>query len=245
MKKCIILFLLMSQWLFSLAQQSERDNAIAALKHVTQTYLSTPYLSFDISYYYATQAKPDTYLDSLKGGFKMNGNQYWYSLDSMETMTDSVNVVVLYKQDQVMYLSNNSGQQQKGNPVTLLDSLLSVNRALHFTYVQGSTQDQIALFFPGKSEYKSITYFIDRSSGFLVKTISLVKTAQMYATDLQTQLNNVNGFSIIETRFSNYHANSFGSNVFNTSRYYTKQNNSYTVAAGYSSYQIFLGKPGM
>jgi hypothetical protein len=245
MKKTTILLLWLISWLLSPAQENSRESTIAALKHLSQTYLAAPYLSFDISYYYAPQAMPDNYLDSLHGSFKMNGGQYWYSLDSMETMTDTVNVVVLYKEDKIMYLSNSSGQERKGNPVALLDSLLSSNRQLHFSFSAAGVQDIITIYFPGITEYKSITYYIDHASGLLAKTVSLVKTAQMYEPDIRSQLNNANGYSIIETRFSNYQRNSFDAGVFNTARYYTKQNGSYSTTPAYSTYKIFLGKTGM
>jgi hypothetical protein len=245
MKKITLLSLLVACWFLSTAQDNSREAAIAALKRLTQTYMASHYLSFDISYYYATQSRQNDYLDSLKGSFKMNGSQYWYSLDSVETMTDTVNVVVLYKEDKLMYLSKNSGLERKGNPVMLLDSVLSSNHLLHFSFSTAGAQDLITIYFPGKSEYKSITYYIDHGSGLLAKTVSLVKTARMYETDIQSQLNNVNGYSIIETRFSNYQPNSFDASVFNTARYYTKQGNSYTTTPAYSAYKIFLGKTGM
>ena len=246
MKKTAIILLLLTGRLAPLtAQTDNKAAAIAALKKLTMVYQSAPFLSFDIAYYYSGEERPGIYLDSLKGNFKMSGNRYWYLLDSTETMVDTASVVILYKEDKIMYLSKPSSQTKDVNPLALLDSFLLADHTIQYSLVSTGGQQVITIRFAGNGVYKEMDYYVDAASGLLVKSRALVKAEQLYDPEIRSQVNAGNAYAVVETRFTHYRQNSFDAAVFNTRRYFKKEGSDFITTPSYSMYKIFLGKPGL
>src|SRR5580765_183963 len=104
MKKLFISFILVCWLVNSYCQTGNKTLVLQELNNLSEKYRTSAYLSFDILYKYSREDKPEEWLDSLGGGFKMNGGSYWYSIDSTEAMADKDYTVLLFKTDQLMYL---------------------------------------------------------------------------------------------------------------------------------------------
>src|SRR5882762_3669781 len=146
-KKLSISILISCSWLLSLGQTPEKQQVVEAFRALSARYQSYKSLSFTLSYKYSAEDKPGIYLDSLKGYFTMSGNRYRYVMDSTEFIGDKDRVMVLYKQDRVMYLSKSSPAQQSGNPLALLDSLLLKNDSVSCHLSGTKEQQKITLSF--------------------------------------------------------------------------------------------------
>src|SRR5882757_7430780 len=123
-KKILISIFISCIWLLSPGQTPEKQHAVEAFRALSDHYRNYESLSFTISYRYSAEDKPGITLDSLKGTFTISGNKYRYVMDSTEFIGDKDRVVVLYKQDRVMYLAKASPAMQSANPMSMLDSLL-------------------------------------------------------------------------------------------------------------------------
>ena len=101
----VILILILNCGLLT-AQDKVDQDAIGELRKLMQTYRQSDQLSFDIGYYYSDTKNPAEILDSLQGSCKLKGSSYWTTIDNTETLFSSGIVVVLYKDDQIMYFWN-------------------------------------------------------------------------------------------------------------------------------------------
>ena len=148
MKKFLILALSLIHFVFAHAQPSEKQRATEAFKKMAELYRSADHLSFDILYRYADEKQPGVYLDSLKGRFRMDGERYWYALDSTVCVVNKDYMVVVFKEDKIMYVSRPSRSLQSTNPLALIDSFLLANEESRVTISKGAQEERIIIEFP-------------------------------------------------------------------------------------------------
>lgn len=98
-------------------------------------------------YRYAAEDKPTVWLDSLKGDFTFYGDRYRYRLDSTEFVGGKDLSVILFKQDQVMYLARPGADMRSVNPMALLDSLLLKNDSVDCNIQETKDWQTIVLSF--------------------------------------------------------------------------------------------------
>lgn len=224
--------------------QTPRQTAINELKAVYRKYQETPFLGFLVNYRYALEQNPGVFLDSLSGKFKLHHSNYWYELDSTETIANERMVVMLFKADDVMMLNKPSNSIRTLNPVALLDSLLLSDSSVDVSMQSGATTKKITLVLPQGSRFKKLEYFINNQSGFVTKATCLAAAEQMYEDALQSFVVG-KSFAYIEIRMSNYTTGGFGLGQFDTDKYYQKQGGTYTVKPAFSRYKIFLGSANL
>lgn len=243
MKKFIILLLSVSFCYAVYAQPSQKQKAISSLKQLAAQYKEAQYLSFDISYKYATQENPDLFLDSLKGSFKMNGTNYWYSLDSTEYLSNQMFTLMLFKEDKIMYLSKPLDQAAI-NPITVLDSVF-LNDNIIYGITSTNGYEKLVLDFPAGSKNKQVEYHIDSKTGFITKMICLVQAEQLYDASVHSVIEENGRYAVVEINLNNYKEKSFDSKQFDTGKYFIKQGDEFVTTASYESYKIFLGTPNL
>lgn len=241
-KKILIPIVISCSWLLSLGQTPEKQQAVEAFRALSDRYRNYKSLSFTISYRYSAEDKPGIYLDSLKGYFTMSGSRYRYVMDSTEFIGDKDRVVVLYKQDRVMYLAKSSPAQQSGNPLALLDSLLLKNDSVSCRVSETKEQQKITLSFRS-GQARKIEYTIDRRSGFMTRMMQIVSSRQLYDPSVRSLVEGNSSYAIVETDFMNYREGGVGESDLNLNRYFKKEGKQYVPIPPYDSYKIFLGTP--
>jgi hypothetical protein len=202
-------------------------------------------LSFDVQYRYSAEDAPTAWRDSLGGSFKMDGSRYWYLLDSTEMLSGDKYVVILYREDKIMYLNTAATAATSVSPVAMLDSFLLKKTGLRYHLAIDGQQTLVSIFFDKEQVYKKMEYYINNNTGLLTKTISVVRADQLYDPSVRGKVTPRDSYAIIETLFRNYHEKSFDSELFNMERYFRKEGNSYVTVPPYTNYKIFLGKPGL
>lgn len=226
------------------AQQNERTAAINELRLVARSYLPPVNLSFDVNYYYAAETSPLNLLDSMKGSCQINGSKYWYQLDNVEMLSLDTLAVILYKEDKLMYLAKPSAAMNASNPLSMLDSFLVKGKDLTFHLVEMGKQKVISIEFDSNAVSKKVEYYLDASTGLITKMINVVKAEELYDPSVRGHVAS-GTYAIVETRFSHYQRGNMDTSLFNTSRYFSKAGNTYTVSSLFSTYTIFLSNPGL
>ena len=242
MKKISCLLILVS-WLSNGYCQDNKARLLQEFHALSERYMGTSMLSFDIIYKYSREDKPGFYLDSLQGSFKMNGSEYWYRLDSTEAISDKDYCVLLFKADKIMYLVP-PGKMTGINPLSMLDSLL-LNNIISGDITETKSEKKIILTFPAQSKCRKVELDIDKNSGFINRTINIVKGSELYDPSIKNLLEDDTSYAIVETSFMNYAEKSFDEKLLNSSRYFKKENNQYVAVAPYESYEIFLSTPNL
>jgi hypothetical protein len=222
-------------------QVSEKQKVIGELKSVSEHYRNKKYLSFDIRYKYANEQQPAVYLDTLSGSFKISGNQYWYSLANTEAIGNNEYMILLFKEDKIMYLTKPSSFSLGQNPIALIDSFLSNNDNINYTISNINKQKQIVLDFGEGLKYKRIEYDIEAASGLISKMICIVRASELYDPSVKSLVDSDNTYAIIEANFTNYKEIGFNSDLFDIAKYFKKQGEEFIALPPYETYKVFLG----
>lgn len=226
------------------SQTGERSDAVKALQQLTSRYTGADHLSFDITYKYAPEQLPHTYLDSLKGHFKMHGPAFRYVLDSTEGIVNGNYAIMLFREDKIMYLTRASGGMENGSPLALPDSLWMNNPGISYQLSELKTEKKIVVHLKPGGAYKRIEYYIDKRSGFINRIVTVLKSSQLYDAAVSAVVEE-GGFGILTVSFSNYKEKSFDGAEFDSARYFRKEGNEFVATDAYQAYKIFLGNPNL
>lgn len=224
-----------------LSQNVEKDNVINELRAASERYRNTKYLGFDINYRYYNEQQPGIYLDSLGGSFKLNGNNYWYELDNTEAIGNADLMIMLFKEDKIMYLTRPSAFSMSQNPVSMIDSFLTARTDVRYSISRERNTKRITLDFDSGSKYKSIRYEIDAISGYISKMTCVVRASEMYDASVKAQVEDSDVYVVVEASFRNYRQSGFNDSLFNTTKYFKKEGEEFVALPPYDSYKVFLG----
>jgi hypothetical protein len=223
------------------SQESDREKVITELKTISDRYQGKRSLSFDISYRYANEQQPGVFLDSISGSFKINGKNYWYVLDNTEAIGDSQYLIMLFKEDRIMYLTKPSSFTLMQNPLSLIDSYLVARADIRYTISSQKKEKKISLDFGDNGKYRKIEYTIDLASGFMTKMTCVVRASEMYDATVKPQVEDASVYVQVEAVFKNYKENGFAEGFFNTAKYFKKNGEEYIALPPYETYKVFLG----
>lgn len=226
-------------------QDPQHQQVIREMQLLAANYQAAGTVSFDVRYRYADEHTPATILDSLSGSYQVAGSRYWYTLDNTEAVADSEYVLMVFREDKLLYLSRPSRVANSINPVSLLDSTLVRIKDLVSRISEQGGQKIISLEFPAGQQYKKIEYTVDKQSGFISHMQLVVRNNQLFDTSLQAQASSLPGYAIISLDFTHYQIGRSGENKFDLSRYLKKDGNVYVPAAPYGDYRIFLASPNL
>lgn len=245
MKKYILLVFL----IYCCGRTSAQDSSqvlLDKLKAISTAYSNQKMLSFDIVYKYSLESAPDKYLDSLRGSFKIDSDEYWYVLDSTVTVQNKNHNIILYKEDNLIYLA-------KANPASVSADVLMQNPMQllkakgKFTtqYTSGEHTNEIHINFQDHADYKKFQFIVEKGSGRLLKIRQVVDSRLLNdPSGIETSAS-PKSFGIIDMEFSNYSNTPFDRSVFLSSKYIEYSEGKYNPSAGYSNYTVFQASPDL
>jgi hypothetical protein len=214
------------------------------MQQLAATYKNTAHLSFDVQYKYAAEDAPDVYLDSMSGHFKLSGNRYWYDLDNTEAICTNDYLIMLFKEDNVMYLAKPAAGKTT-NPLAMIDSLLVNSAGMTPQLTENKQWTTITFTFPLAYPCKKMEYVIDKKTGWLVKTVNVVRSEELYEPSARPFIEGAVTYVIVEAWYANYQKDDFDDSVFNNDRYFRKQGAEYVTVTPFDTYKIFLGTPNL
>ena len=238
------------------AQYDKKQEAWAAIQKLTDVYAKATRLSFDVTYRYAAEEAPLTWLDSLSGRFKLNGSQYWYDLNNTESICTGGYLIFLFKEDQVMYLAKPATAAGEKLPATnaamavmnaanQFENVLKNDSAIRCSIKEINNQKRITIEFANPATYKKIEYYINTKTGYLEKMINVVRSDQLYDASVQHLVDAEQSYAIVEAVYSNYRPGNVDDSLFDVNRYFKKEGDDYITMAPYDTYKIFLGTPNL
>lgn len=242
--KSIGVFVLLSFAGVCSGQTTSKEKVIEAIKDLSEHYQNAPSLSFDVGYKYSDELTPGLFRDSLKGSFKMSKDAYWYSLDNTESVGNKDFLVMLFKDDKVMYISKPSTISRTVNPVALFDSLLMNRKEISCALAESKDEKKISFIFTAGQKYKRIEYYVSNKTGFVTRMVYIIQTKELLdASDPGSD--GLSPYAIINVSFTNYQTGGFDKTELDLAKYFMKDSNGYRVTAAYDSYKIFLGSTNL
>jgi hypothetical protein len=231
-------------------QRDQKQEAWAVLQKMAATYRQPASLNFHVLFRYAAEETPGVWLDSLDGRFTLNGQQYWYDINNTETICTGKYVILLFKEDQVMYLAKPAGEGNTPSagfatavvsPAAQMENYLKNDSTIHWSLKDLPHHKKVTIEFSVPAVYKRIEYYINKQSGLLEKMINVVRSDQLYDASVRPAVEASESYAIVETVYTGYKQVNIDSSVFNSERYFKKEGNEYITVAPYETYKIFLG----
>jgi len=240
-RKFFAVSLILSVTVQSFGQTDPKTQAVQRLQDLAANYRKADHLSFKVTYRYSSELRPASFLDSLTGSFKLNGNSFWYGIDNAEFLgNDSINIAV-FNQDKVIYVNGKSIVNQSANPLAMIDSVLLNNQYNSASITSVAGVDDLVINFQTGFQFKKVEYFIDSKSGLIKRMIGIIKSQEMYDPAVQPLFDKNQAYGILDISFTNYQTASFTDQALSPGKYFVKMNGNYQGLGAYSSYQILIG----
>ncbi len=153
--------------------------------------------------------------------------------------------VMLFKEDRIMYLAKPAPALQRLNPLAAIDSVLMNDKSIEASIVNEKKERRIVLQFPNGPVYRKIEYFIDNKTGLLTRMVNTVQSDQLYDPTVKPMMEGEKTYAVIEAVFSHYQEGIADDKIFDTGRYFKKQDGDFVTVAPYTDYKIFFGTPGI
>ncbi|WP_315815574.1 hypothetical protein [Paraflavitalea speifideaquila] len=159
--------------------QVKPEQAVAeAMYKLLGTYSRAPQLSFVVHYKYAAEDKPGLYLDSMRGEVKLHGSKSWYNLALTEYILNEDYQIMLFKEDQLIYLVKPSKvhispldmHMLGSNSLATFDSLITNDKDISCSYTGNASEENIQIVFARHPVYRKISWSIDRSTGYIKRS---------------------------------------------------------------------------
>ena len=212
--------------------------------NINKTYVSTPYLSFNVKYKYSLDSLPTVIMDSSQGVFKMNGYKYWGKIDSVEMLQNDSFAITVFKQDKIISLATPSYNFSQTLPLAQWDSLFFQSDRFTFTMGVDSIWKKITVNYSPNLPYKKLEMWYD-SVTYQINRIKY--SVSEYAGEQNFySLSSPGAYGIVDIQFSNYQTGAFNDSAFNHWVYIANYGGVYEPSSAYSEgYQLYISSPGL
>lgn len=222
------------------------EQVTAEMKKMKSFYEAHP-LSFEIKYTYANEHDPARVLDSLSGRVEMSGASYHCWLDSVETIRNDRYNIVLFKEDRIMYLTS-AATSAAANPLQMMQAALKQTGVSNCEVLYNGSNRVIRMFFREGAPYRQMEMTIDTTSGYLLNTRCIVKTALLMDPSDNSDTapaGEYDEYAIVQARFEHYHPISANTAGFDERFFFYKDGGEFVTTPAYKEYKIFVGTPNL
>ncbi len=224
----------------------EAEKIIAEIRQVHLKYSSADSLCFKMSYKYMDEAEPSIILDSLHGFIQVYGKKVHSLLGNMETIANDKYMIMLFKDEKIMYITSTNSNKSLIDPVAMIDSVLEHVDGVDCSIQQEGSLENIGISFPPNSLYKHINFLIEANTKYLDKIIYQVRSeALINDIESKTTVEKPSEYAIVEANFYDYNQLLLDKTVFNESNYFIRQDKKITTTSYYKDYKIYIGSPNL
>ncbi len=245
-RRIVILITICSAILF-INNVGAQSNLEAESAKIQEAYKNPSYLSFDLQYTFAAETTPTVIDDSINGTFKISGNYYWGTLDSLEYMQNSSYAIFLYKSNKILNVNNPTISYPQGANFSLMDSLIGKNNYSTSLSDSASVKILTMTFSDPDFPYKNFSVYYD-STSYLINKVCYVIKEDFYDTQdsyNQSVGSNASDYIVVTIKYFNYSTSAFSNTVFNTGNYFIIYNGDYIPQPPFTDYEVFLGSPNL
>jgi len=232
----------------AIAQEVSQLNKVTEqMKLLRESYDTRP-VSFDLRYVYSNEHTPADILDSLSGNIIMDSTNYRCILDNTETISNGKYNIILFKEDQVMYLSKGTATNATQDPLQTIQTVLEKSGASGCTITNNKRNKVIHIDFVPGGACKQIEMVIDTVARRLLSMEYIVRTSQLMEIPGATGSEQPEGyeeFARVRADFYNYRFLLPDKSRFDERTFFYKEGDTFKTTAAYSSYKIFIATPNL
>jgi len=205
------------------------------LAQMQAAYAGPDHLSFDVNASEITTTGGIPVLATETLHYKINGNKYYIKGDSSIQIQDSNYHMTVLDNLQMITIAPTNYSFQTLLMLDVLNPDFQRDNVQGMTVKDTSFMRRISFQFYRESAIKSLSILYDTGT-YKLETISGSMSTRSAvpadsAADLGQQIS-------VNMQFVNYQFGMFGDSVFNTSRYYSRQRDSFVFVAPYNTYQF-------
>lgn len=197
------------------------------LINVQANFKEATNLSFDVKFFSTQKDSNSNYVtDSIVGTYKINGNNLWSLVDSVETVQNAAYKVIAYDNDSSLFITQPDVISKAIFPNNFLDSTFLQYEVDQMTLTDTAVNSKkLSIAFRAASPYLSYDIFYD-------KTTFLVSKLEFKVRE------NESDYIKISLVFSNYTTTPIDNTIFTTTKYFTEVDNKYLIKTAYTNYEI-------
>jgi hypothetical protein len=241
MQRLIILLALSLKFYTPGFGQPSKTEVLRELENISSNYSIPNNLSFDLQYRYANEVDPQKWVDSLRGKYYVTAEGIFFAVDNTETIVNKDYTIVLFKNDNLMYVTKSMLNQ--ANPVAMLDTLILSN-VTNCQVLRTNKETIIELIFPDGSSCKRIQYLIDPPSQRVLRITQIVKADQLLDESVRSPEKSTE-YAIVQIDFSNYSDAVKVSDIFKPEHYFKRNGEILSCVPPFESFRIFVGTPNL
>lgn len=216
---------------------TQTQQNLRALRKSVSHSLESGSISYEMDYRIAAVTNPDQFIDSANGSCKYLGKKCWYSIGGMEVFQDSSLTVVVFEEDQLIYLTRPNSMHSGFNAVSLLDSLLKGNQQVICTKQTEHGLEQYKVVFSQPVLYKELSFLVDKK-GRMISSRQIVNQSLMSG---DVQATGISGdWVVLDIRFKNWKSSSSGDPVFSLTHYLQKNADGWLASDRLAAYTVFI-----
>lgn len=231
LKKPVLIILLIQLGFITTYAQQLDSSSLCMLEMIKIKTLAADAdnLSFDLKILSKQKDSTGQYVtDTIKGFYKINKNNYWGMLDSVELVQNSEYSVAIYGDDKLIFVQKPKAAYNNIVTNDFLNSSLMRNEAdkLSLSNDSGNVR-KLSIVFKPASQYLNFDVYYDNTTYKISKVIYKIKDGIDYIQ--------------VTYLFSNYQVNTIDPLLFDSRKYFTANGSQLVVTSTYSNYELVNG----
>lgn len=217
----------------------------ATLMRDIRSALSAKPVAFQVKYQYADASNPEQIIDSASGTIEMDGANYRCVLENTETIRSGQYMIILFREDKLMYLARTDTTTTGTDMVAMMMSAMETAGVQQMQVKDTGVERRLRFHFREGSPYREVELSVDCAARTLRSVRYLVNTTALLGPGETEVAPGYSPYGIIRADFSGYHSRPPDPAHFAESRYFNREGTAFKPAAGYLDYTIFLGSPNL
>lgn len=211
------------------------SSGIGEFIKVQSSYMYANHLAFSVSYYSATADSSGIVRDTVRGDYKINGDNYSINMDSVEQVQNNTYHVTASIRDSFVLVQQASSLYASLFRIDMFDSLFQHMNVSAVSFSDSSTVRHMSISFAGDSPYLSYDLYYDKNTYLISKLVFVIKNTFFITPPPGSGLSLPQNYVSITAVFSGYSTGGFTDSVFSTDRFFVFVNGAMQLVAPYNN----------
>jgi hypothetical protein len=208
------------------------------ISNVNKFYKESKSISMKMRYRVFADYTSSIAVEEYSGSYKSSGNYFFSEIMGIISVQDEKSQVAIHKDEKIIMLSKVDSIQKRSFSITQMDQLLKLYTKVVYAGEQSGNKVYTFTFDSKKSDCSSMKVFIENESWYVTKIILYYNDKNMYYAENKKHPN-----PRLEIIFTEVTANkNIPVSEFNTSRYVSLSNGTYSLASPYKNYRLINTK---
>ncbi len=218
--------------------QGQLNKALEILSRVQAVYDSN-YLSFHMSYTYASEKEPTKIVETVEGDVKLSGKDYYTALGNTVMIKNARYDVTVFKEDTLIMISRPTSRNRlAGNPLDYMGGVLKSKKLVDCMVTTTKEHTEIVFIYAPDAPLKKASIVIDPATNRIQSMCCLL----LNPNDPETGVSS-DAYVVLTTAFTGYDTVPADSSWFDESGFFERNGSAFKPAKSFEGYRIFVATP--